>query len=151
MKALGVTVERLPLSTGDYDTAMQLWMVLGAFAPPLLLVIFGIIIWMCAYALANMILRNNNSERTDIIAPSYNVHVIAFSSIGLYILCSLIFNTVNDIGFSYFWLLVDGKAQISRGLILVDVLYFITKLVIGLWLLLGSRRSIDLIKKLRRD
>ena len=116
-------------------------MILEALTPPLVLVIFGIIIWMRADALANTILRDD--EKTEVIVPSYNIHVIVFSSIGLYLLCDFISGAAYKIGFS-FW-------SLPPDLVSGDVLLLAVKLVVGLWLLFGSRGIVNLIMKLRRE
>jgi len=144
--ALRIITGRFPYSTDDYDTTLQLLLALEGLAA-LLLVIFAIIIWIRADAIASVLLKNSDdNERADVV----DIYVIAFSFIGLCLLCSIMSGIVDSIDHYYYWLRTGGM-ELAVASIRGSVSYLIVKLIAGLWLLFGSRRIVNVIMKLRRE
>jgi uncharacterized BrkB/YihY/UPF0761 family membrane protein len=135
IEALAIIAGEFPYSTDDYNNTMQLELALYALTA-LLLVIFGIIIWVWADALARAILKNNDGKETTDVT---DIHVIVCSFIGLCILCGLIVDIANI----YYWL-HTGQTPPK------PFLYFAIQLVVGLWFLCESRWIVNFIMKLRR-
>jgi|GEM_PF-5329369 len=154
IEALSIIADRFPYPywTGGYDD--KLLVAIQASASAMLLIIFGLLIWWRSEAIASSIFKSDKADETSSIAAS-EIHVIAFSSIGLFFLCQSLPNIVKLIIF-YYQINVASKGypglQSDPGLLAEKysfLVYSIIQTVIGAWLLLGSSGIVKLIRATR--
>jgi hypothetical protein len=155
IQALYIIAERFPYPywTGSYGD--KLLVAIQASASAMLLVIFGLIIWWQSAAIASSIFKSEKTDEIGAIEP-YEIHMIAFSSVGLYFLCDSLPNIVRLIIFLYQINTIKGYPglQVDPGLLgekYSFLIYSIIQTIIGIWLLFGSRGIVKFIRSMRRD
>jgi hypothetical protein len=149
IQALYIIAEKLPYPywKGNYED--KFFVAIKASAPALLLIAFGLIIWGLSDLIASSLFKSEDSNEVDSIAP-VEIHIIAFSSVGLYLLCESIPHIFKIIMFYYH--IKEATISVGPGLLVEEyslMAYAITKLLIGLWLLLGSRGIVKVIRNTR--
>ncbi len=119
--------------------------------PAVLLLVWGVIIWYLSPTIASLLSKASDEDKEFGFSLN-DVHDMAFSAIGLFILVNTIPDTVNGIGF-YYGLI--SQTRLDRHLAYVSgVAYLgslVIKLVLGIWLLIGSHGIVKIIRSTRRD
>jgi len=119
--------------------------------PSVLLVICGAIIWYVSPMIASRTLKP--SEEGKECGLSLNdVHDLAFSAIGLFIVVNTIPDIIYTIGFYY---TVASHSRAEEGLLFATKKAYLVglgiKLLLGISLLVGSRRVAKIVRAIRRD
>ena len=108
--------------------------------PILLLAICGILLWSLAPVLSNFIFKTQQEEnKTDISLTS--IQMVAFSTIGLFVLASSLPDFVNVI------LVIITSKSVEGGetSMIHMVIVLILKISLGLWLFFGTRSIVNFI------
>ena len=127
----------------DNTTVLNILIISG---PLLLLTLCGLLLWYTAPLLSNSIFKSIVPEnKTD--ASLANIQMIAFSTIGLFILATGLPDLVNVV------LVILTSTSIERGggSMIHIVIVLILKISLGLWLLFGSRSIANFICSMRRE
>ena len=112
-------------------------------SPVVLLLLCGGLLWFIAPLLASSISRSTVSE--DNSATSLlSIQMVAFSVIGLYMLADSLPTLVRA---TIWYFIMTG----SRSPLAGDIIGSLVKIVLGLWLLFGSRGIVKFISSMRRD
>jgi len=154
IEALSIVADKFPYQywTGNYND--KLLVAIQTSASAFLLVIFGIIIWWRSEAIASSIFKSDNTGELSAITPS-EIHVIAFSTLGLFFLCGSLPGIVKLIIFLY---QINAAGKGYPGLQIDPVLlaekygylvFLIIQTLIGAWLLFGSSGIVKLIRTMR--
>lgn len=114
--------------------------------PLLLLVISSVLLWFTAPLLATSIFKSIVSEDRSEVSL-VNIQIIAFSIVGLYILASSFPELVNIA----IVIITAASIEGGRGSMIHIVVVFILKIMLGLWLLLGSHGIVKFLSSLRRE
>ena len=118
--------------------------------PPILLILGGLLLWYLGPFLASNICRSMELDQT-LSLSSRDIQVIAFSAIGLFIIANALPDFVQTLVIHYG---IDAFSTANRPTIVRrNALLFglLARTVVGVWLLLGSRRIVKLMFPLRRD
>ena len=151
IEALSIIAEKFPYPywTGNYGN--KFLVAIEASASGILLILFGLIMWCLSDKIASSIFKSEDDTEVKSIIPS-EIQIIAFSSVGLYLLCESIPHIAKVILFYY--QIRTNEMRIDTTALLVErnslILYLIIKMIIGVWLLLGSQGIVNLIRKTRR-
>ncbi len=115
--------------------------------PPLLLLLCGVLLWYMAPFLASSVYKSPAFENEP-NASLADIQTVAFTVVGLFLLASALPQIVSFIIIYYtMWTtdIVGKHALIQNGIVLL------LKIGLGLWLLLGSRGLVKLIRSTQRD
>lgn len=116
-------------------------------APVLLLLLCGGLLWFIAPLLASSISKSNISEDNS-VASLLNIQMVAFSVVGLYMLADSLPTLVR----STIWHFTTSTHSIGeRSPLVGDIVGSLVQIVLGSWLLFGSRGLVNLISSMRRD
>jgi len=124
----------------EYATARYI----VAILPSILFFIFGLILWFIAPYLANSIFKPSPAEKKKRV-PVENFHSVAFSVAGLFLFATSIFQIVEYIVYDIKMANATGNNSLSHLIIIA-----IIKMVLGVWLILGSKGIVNGILALRR-
>lgn len=113
--------------------------------PVLLLALCGALLWFLSPVLASSISESAGSG--DNPASLSSIQAVAFSIVGLYMVAASLPGIVR----STIWRLTEPASMSKGSPLLGDVMGSLVQVVIGLWLLFGSRGLVNLISKMRRD
>ena len=115
--------------------------------PPLLLVLFGALLWYMAPFLASSVYKSAAFENEP-NASLADIQTVAFTIVGLFLLASALPEIVSFIVIYYTMWATDigGKRALIQNIIVL-----LLKIGLGLWLLLGSRGLVNVIRSMRRD
>lgn len=109
--------------------------------PLLLLALCGLLLWYTAPLLSNSIFKSIVPEnKTD--ASLANIQMIAFSTIGLFILATGLPDLVNVVLVIVTSTLIEGGINSMIHIVIVLIL----KNSLGLWLLFGSRSIVNFVR-----
>jgi hypothetical protein len=117
---------------------------INAILPPILFVIFGIILWFLAPKLANSVFKPE-PEDTKSKVPVENFHSVALSVAGLYLLMISLSAIIEFVVFNPKFA-ASGQDSLNSWIIIAGL-----KIVIGIWLILGSKGIVNAIRSLRRE
>lgn len=115
-----------------------------AIFPPVLLFLFGIMLWFISPNLANAVFKPK-SDDTNIQVSVEDYHSVAFSVAGLYLLTMALSAIVEFIVHNMQMVKTAGESPLTSLIIIAA-----SKIVIGLWLILGSKGIVNAIRRLRR-
>lgn len=119
--------------------------------PSALLLICGAIIWYLSPMIGTRVLKVVGQDDTYGFSAK-DLHDIAFSVIGLFIIVSTIPEFVQAIGFYYtIAFLSVGEKTLAYATQTSYLISLIIKFLLGLWLLLGSHRIVNIVRSMRRD
>ncbi len=114
--------------------------------PMLLLALCGVLLWFIAPLLASSISKSTVSEDNSAASLS-SIQAVAFSIVGLY----MVGDSLPSIVRSTIWRFTEPTSMSKGSPLLGDVMGSLVQVVIGLWLLFGSRGLVNFIKLMRRD
>jgi len=127
-------------STEDHGANLVL-----IIAPQLLLVLCGILLWYIAPRLATSVFKSSSIENEPNASLS-DIQTVAFSVVGIFLLAISIPELVSIIVvYNTMWV-AGSKEILIKGIIVLSI-----KIILGLWLLLGSRGLVKFIRSTRRD
>jgi hypothetical protein len=113
--------------------------------PQLLLVLSGIILWFIAPRLASSVFKTPSIENAPNASLS-EIQTVAFSVVGIFLLAISIPELVSIIVvYNTMWV-AGSKEILIKGMIVLSI-----KIILGLWLLLGSSGLVKFIRSTRRD
>jgi hypothetical protein len=115
-----------------------------AILPSTLICLAGIILWYIAPNLANSIFKPKPDETNSPVTVE-DFHGVAFSVAGLYLLTMSLSAIVEFVVYQLEMVKTQGSSPLT-SLIIIAIL----KIVIGLWLILGSKGIVNVIRRLRR-
>jgi hypothetical protein len=115
-----------------------------AVFPSVLFFLFGIILWFIAPYLANAVFKPKPDDTNSQVSVE-DYHSVAFSVAGLYLLTMSLSAIVEFIVHNLQMVKTTGESPLT-SLIIIAVF----KIVIGLWLILGSKGIVNAIRRLRR-
>ena len=119
--------------------------------PSVLLLICGVIIWYLAPVIATKVSKAVGQDDTYGFSLK-DVHDIAFSAIGLFIIVITIPDFVQAIGFYYtIAFLSVGEKTLAYATQTSYLISLIIKFLLGIWLLIGSHRIVNIVRAMRRD
>lgn len=116
-------------------------------APMVLLFLCGGLLWFVAPLLASLISKSTVSEDNS-DASLLSIQIIAFSVVGLYIISNSLPVFVRIIIW-HFTITSYSTREVSP--LLGDILSSLVQVVLGLWLLFGSRGLVNFVNSMRRD
>ena len=114
-----------------------------AILPAILFFIFGLILWFVAPHLANSIFKPEPAKKGRV--PVENFHSVAFSVAGLFLFATSIPEIVSYIVYDIKMANATGSHSFSHVIIIALI-----KMVLGIWLILGSRGIVNAIRAMRR-
>lgn len=114
----------------------------AAILPPILFVIFGIVLWFVSPYLANAVFKPNPDDK-EIPVTINNFHSVAFSVAGLYLLMISLSAIIEFIVFNH---AASGRDSLNSWIVIASL-----KIAIGIWLILGSKGIVNAIQSLRRE
>ncbi len=116
-------------------------------APVLLLLLCGGILWFIAPLLASSISKSTAAEDNS-AASLLSIQMVAFSVVGLYMLADSLPAVVRSI----IWHFTTASHSMGeRSPLVGDIIGSLVQIVLGLWLLFGSRGLVNFINSMRRD
>jgi hypothetical protein len=127
----------------QFDIASKLNLVLTS-VPTLLSAICGILLWFTAPSLAASIFKSIGPEDAS-QASLVDVQMVAFSIVGLFILATGFPDLVNVVVVMLTAMPGGNRAMIHNIVVLV------LKIALGLWLLLGSRNLVKIVRSTQRN
>jgi len=116
---------------------------IAAISPSILFLLFGLILWFIAPYLANSVFKPKPAEKKRRV-PIENFHSVAFSVAGLFLFAMSLSGIVEYIVYDI-QAASTGKHPLSHLIIIA-----IIKMVLGVWLILGSKGIVNGIRSLRR-
>jgi hypothetical protein len=134
------------------DNVHSLQLFARVIGQPLLMIICGVMLWYVAPVLASRLSKDLSEEEVSQFSLTGTLD-IAFSAVGLYI----VINTVSDIAYEiavYHKVLQHASGTGNLFKFLVGDLYLMSlalKVILGIWLLIGSKQFVKMIRSLRRD
>jgi len=134
------------MSTNDLSGIGMLTFVSVALEP-LSWILCGLVLWFAAPLLASLIFKSTVSESVSDTSIK-DIQITAFSLAGLYLLASILPELLKSLTMHYAMnaYSVRGESPLT-GTIIISVL----QIILGLWLLLGSRGLVNFIRSTRRD
>lgn len=120
--------------------------------PSALMMISGLMIWYISPALAARLSRDLTQDKNHVFSI-HEMQEVAFSTIGLFILVNALPDLIYQLAVYYRVVLHLSDVK-SSSLSLAGNLYLISlaiKLLLGIWLLIGSRRIVKIVSAMRRD
>jgi hypothetical protein len=118
-----------------------------AAAPSLLLGLCGLFLWCAAPLLALSIFKATAFESKSVVSLE-DITRVAFSVVGLFMLATALPDLVN-VALMYYTVATHSVQGGSPLLQTLTVL--LVKVILGFWLLLGSRSLVNLIRSMHRD
>jgi hypothetical protein len=125
----------------DYKTLLNFLMI---SVPILLLASCGLLLWYTAPLLADSIFKAIPEESKN-GASLVNIQIVAFSTIGLFLLARALPDLVNVV----LVILTSSSIQGGRSSMIHIVIVFVFKVALGLWLLFGSKKIVNFIESVR--
>ena len=117
-------------------------------APALLLFLCGGLLWFIAPMLASSISKSKTVSEDNAAASLLSIQAVAFSIVGLY----MVANSLPAIVRSTIWHFTTASNSMGESSPLVgDIMGSLVQIVLGLWLLFGSRGLVNFINSIRRD
>jgi len=139
----------IPFSfTNESEKLMFIHMVITSIVPFILLLSAGIVLWLRSDYFAKLLMNDiESTEKSEISIE--NIQMIVFSSIGLFILVTTIPDLVQVLSKSIIihkqWFLPAYDSDIQ----LTEIPRVVVKLILGIYLFLGSRGIGALLNTLR--
>ena len=162
IRVLGSVIPFLVQSVNDLDLAggngFFISMIFSSAIGPGLLLVAGIFLWKKAGTIAAMITGQDLQDEPDepdvirIDARLFDVHAVAFSILGLWILLRVIPLTarlVSTIAFSGSPPSGVGWPEFFIRSASTGILTLVPQLILGIWLLLGARGLVSILHRLR--
>lgn len=115
-----------------------------AILPSILFVFFGLILWFAAPSLANSIFKKELSEDGE-KGSIENFHSVAFSVAGLFLFSTSISEIVEYIVYWLHFVSAPGNPTLTPSIIIA-----ILKILLGVWLIVGSKSIVRTIRSYRR-
>jgi len=123
--------------------------IIQAIIPTIILLVGGLIILWLAPLFASSIFKSAKpNEKWEF--TSYGIQVIAFSTIGLYILVNTLPDLVDTIVSHYMSGFLYWADKETITMIHCYLLSYILKILLGVWLLVGSRGIVKFVNAMRR-
>jgi hypothetical protein len=122
--------------------------VLLNLSPPTSLIAGGILLWFAAQRLSLSIFKPGEFENSTKEISTADLQSIAFSIVGIYILSTALRSALELAALLYGHVRAPVGVEVSVGAASV---YFLSKAILGLWLLLGSRGLVNFIRSMKRD
>jgi len=148
--SLEVIAYRFPIIYNIKDYEYTILIIIQVIATSSLLILGGLAIWFLSPALVNSIFKHGITNEQQRF--SYNdFHIIIFSAIGLYALIDALPEIINTILFYY---QIHDLTNVDKGIIAdrnSSLIGLILQLILGLWLLFGSRSVVKLIRSCGRS
>lgn len=116
-------------------------------SPVLLLLLCGGLLWFLAPWLASSISKST-APADNAAASLFSIQAVAFSVLGLYLLADSLPALVRSIIWHF---TTASRSMGERSPLIGDILGFLIQIVIGVWLLFGSRGLVNFIRSMRRD
>jgi len=117
---------------------------IAAISPSILFLLFGLILWFIAPYLANSVFKPKPAEKKRRVTVE-NFHSVVFSVAGLFLFAMSLSGIVEYIVYDIQSANLTGKHPLSHLIIIA-----IIKMVLGVWLILGSKGIVNGIRSLRR-
>jgi len=117
-------------------------------SPPVSLIVGGVLLWFVARPLAYSILKPGESENNRQEPSAADIQSIAFSIVGIYILSTALRSLIDLAAMLYGHVSAPIGVEVS---VVKESVYFLSKAILGLWLLLGSRGLVNFIRSMKRD
>jgi len=115
-----------------------------AILPAILFFIFGLILWFIAPYLANSVFKPSPAKKRRRV-PLENFHSVAFSVAGLFLLATSLSQIVEYIVYN-----VKLSSNTEHSPLTHLIIIAILKIILGVWLILGSKGIVNGIRSLRR-
>ena len=115
-----------------------------AILPSVLFFLFGIILWFIAPNLANAVFKPK-SDDTNIQVSVTDFHSVAFSLAGLYLFAKSLSGIIEFIVHNFEAVKTTGSSPFTSLIIAA-----ISEMIIGIWLIVGSKGIVNAIRLLRR-
>jgi hypothetical protein len=154
IEALSIVAYNFPYPFWVNSSDDKFLMVVQAAASAMLLIIFSLILWWRSGSLAAHIFKSDTADEFKSITPS-EIHVVAFSSVGLFLLCESFPNIVKLIIYHYqINVATKGYPGLQADPVFIAEKYgsfafTIIQTLIGAWLLFGSSGIVKLIRATR--
>ncbi len=147
IKAIAKVPDILYFISANDLTGLSMLAFVSMALQPLSLVLCGLVLWYIAPLLASFIFKSTVSEDKSDTSPE-SIQATAFSIAGLFLLGSVLPDLLKSATMHYAIVAysVQGRSPLT-GTIIISVL----QIVLGLWLLLGSRGLVNFIRSMRRD
>lgn len=151
IQALAVFAYRFPILYYKNSLEDDIMIILQVLFLSIMLAIFAFVIWFMSPRIAESLFNNANINKEDVIS-STDMHMIAFSFIGMLVVIDGLPEIVKTIFFHY---QVRSLPGIEEGMAMVAernsyLLATILQCGLGVWLILGSRGITNFIRNLRR-
>jgi len=130
-----------------YNNEMQEYVkanYIAAILPSILFSLFGLLLWFIAPHLANSVFKPKPAGKKRRV-PVENFHSVAFSVAGLFLFIMSLSGIVEYIVYDIKLADSTGRHSLSHLIIIA-----IIKMVLGVWLILGSKGIVNGIRSLRR-
>ena len=123
---------------------------IGASVATIAILIFGVLLWKCSPFIARKVISTSDASTIKLSLSFEEIQEICFSTIGLSVMISGILAFTRDISFYKFLSMFQHQSEVRVDYqpqlhALADTLH----ILIGLYLLLGARGIINLLKKIR--
>jgi hypothetical protein len=118
---------------------------LMAIVPAILYLIFGTLLWFSSPRLAYIIFKKDTNIATLDLSPD-NIQLVAFSIAGFFLITNAIPQLSNILVYNFTTMAYAGKAILKSEIILAFI-----KVLLGMWLLLGSKGIVNFVNSLRRE
>lgn len=125
-----------------------LWLI-GGLLPFVLLIIFGILLWYLSDQLAARMISDTVTSESNPKIVSTHIQAIAFSVIGLFVLAEALPRLTRIIIALSIRPLNMQNQQLIHADKIAQIGALFVQLAIGFWLLLGSRRLVNILKTVR--
>ena len=118
---------------------------IASIAPSILISFSGIILWLISPYLANTIFKpKQDGEKVPVSLESF--HSVAFSIAGLFLFATSFSEIVEYIVYQVQITSSTGKYPLAHLIIVASL-----KIMLGLWLVLGSKGIVKFIRLMQRD
>jgi hypothetical protein len=115
-----------------------------AIFPFTLFFLFGLILWFIAPYLANSVFKPSPAEKKSRV-PVENFHSVAFSVAGLFLFATSFFQIIEYIVYN-----IKLSSNTEHSPLTHLIIIAILKIILGVWLILGSKGIVNGIRSLRR-
>ncbi|MFH1741359.1 MAG: hypothetical protein ABIH23_20335 [bacterium] len=135
----------------DHHLMTNVYRLLATVTPFGLLIGSGVLLWRLADRLAISITSRMGTGSTEHRVCSADIHVIAFSVVGLFVLAQAIPNLAQV--FMGLWIRAQAPPYAQGNMsthAIVQSVGLVIKLAMGFWLFFGSRGLVELLSKMRK-
>lgn len=139
------------------DSALQVdknMVLIGTIIPGVMLLVLSILFWLFASRIGKMIIDSDDQEELSQEIDFEKLEILAFSVIGLVILSSglsnLVKSSIDIYTLKMSYVIGSYKDDIRFLPNVLKVIGDLIQIIIGFWLLLGSKGVVGLIKTLRK-